>query len=98
MTSAEDSTYGSVVGCTCSDNAESIHDSITQQNEVRSAMPIVQQPTPSVQTPFTQQPTPFTQQPPDPVKRPPPVNDEDNDDEFWKRVGCVPRSSRVEEG
>ena len=66
-------------------------------------------PIPSVPTPFTQQPTPFTQQPtpsvqtpftqqhPDPMKRPPPVNDEDNDDEFWKRVGCVPLHSRVEE-
>ena len=59
-------------------------------------------PIPSVPTPFTQQPTPsvqtpFTQQHPDPMKRPPPVNDEDNDDEFWKRVGCVPLRSRVEE-
>ena len=68
-------------------------------------MPIVQQPTPSVQTPFiqqptplTQQPTPLTQQPHDPMKRPPPVNDEDNDDEFWKRVVCVPLRSRIEEG
>lgn len=59
-------------------------------------------PIPSVPTPFTQQPTPsvqtpFTQQHPDPMKRPPPVNDEENDDEFWKRVGCVPLHSRVEE-
>ena len=59
-------------------------------------------PIPSVPTPFTQQltpsvQTPFTQQHPDPMKRPPPVNDEDNDDEFWKRVGCVPLRSRVEE-
>lgn len=59
-------------------------------------------PIPSVPTPFTQQltpsvQTPFTQQHPDPMKRPPPVNDEDNDDEFWKRVGCVPLHSRVEE-
>lgn len=59
-------------------------------------------PIPSVPTPFTQQltpsvQTPFTQQHPDPMKRPPPVNDEENDDEFWKRVGCVPLHSRVEE-
>ena len=59
-------------------------------------------PIPSVPTPFTQQltpsvQTPFTQQHPEPMKRPPPVNDEDNDDEFWKRVGCVPLRSRVEE-
>ena len=61
--------------------------------------PITQQPTPFTQqpTPITQQPTPFTQQHPEPMKRPPPVNDEDNDDEFWKRVGCVPLRSRVEE-